>query len=257
MKPPGAPPPDELAPKWPDPGQARRAQAASGRERTGAALVFLILLGLLALAWEFAARRGLIDPFFVSQPSAIVYQLFDWWHGATSRGPLLAHIGLTLGETAAGVAAGSLAAMVAAAACPTDATRGRVLRVATRVMQPSVAIGVAAALAVGLGSANGWVPKAVFAALAVLVMAVGDARASLRASTRLRRRCQLALAAAVLAECLAPSGGVGFLIVRSLHQFNAAGVYAALVVLVALSVAIDAVAAACSMIPPPRQTSPS
>jgi len=257
LKPPGSPPPDEVAPEWPDPAQAGEVQAPSRLRRAGAVLVFLILLGLVALAWEFAARHRLIDPFFVSQPSAIAYQLFDWWHGATSRGPLLAHVALTLGEAAAGVAGGSLAAALAVAACPMDSVRGRVLRFATRVVQPSVAIGVAAALAMGLAGANGWVPKAVFAALAVLVMAAADARRSLRVSTRLRLRCQLALAAAVLAECLAPSGGIGFLLVRSLHQFNAAGVYAALVALVALSVAIDAVAAACSMIPPPRQTSPS
>lgn len=211
----------------------------------------------MALAWEFAARRGLIDPFFGSQPSAIAYQLFDWWRGATSRGPLLAHIGVTLGETAAGVAGGSLIAALAVAAGPAGSLRGRVLRSVTGVMQPAIAIGVAAALAMALGSRSGWVPKAVFAALVVSVMAASDGHRSLRVSAQLRLRSQLSLAAAVLAECLAPSGGVGFLIVRSLHQFNAAGVYAALAVLVAMSVTIDAVAWACSMMPPPRQTSPS
>ena len=263
MKPPGAPPDDELAPERVDPAGARHAHAPSARETAGTVLVILILLGSLALAWEFAARHGLVDPFFVSQPSAIAYQLFDWWHGATSRGPLLVHVGLTLAETVAGVAGGSLIAALAVAACPAGSVRGRALRAATRVLQPAVGVGIAAVLAMGLGGASGWVPKAVFAALAVLFAAASDARGSrqvstpLRRGTRLRLLCQLALAAAVVAECIAPSGGVGFLIARSLQQFNAAGVYAALVVLVAMSVAIDVVAAACSMIPPPRQISPS
>ena len=233
------------------------ARELSGRGMAGAVLVFLILVGLLALAWEFAARRGVIDPFFVSQPSAIAYQLFDWWHGATSRGPLLAHIAITLGEAAAGVAGGSLAAALAVAACPAGTARGRVLWLMTGIVQPAVGVAVAAAVAIGLSTASGWMPKAVFAALVVFVVATADARGALPVSTRWRLRCRFALAAAVLAECLAPSGGIGFLIVRSLHQFNASGVYAALVVLVAMSVAIDAVVAACSMIPPPRQTSPS
>ncbi|HEY3538946.1 MAG TPA: hypothetical protein VGL01_16115 [Trinickia sp.] len=254
---PDAPPHDERSPERTDLAAARHAPALSGRGMAGAVLAFLILLGLLVLAWEFAARRGLVDPFFVSQPSVIAYQLFDWWHGATSRGPLAVHIGLTLGETAAGVAGGSLAAALAVAACPADSMRGRILRLGTGIAQPAVGIGIAAALAMGLSGASGWVPKAVFAALAVFATAMADARGSLRTSSRLRLRCQLALAAAVLAECLVPGRGIGFLIVRSLHQFNAGGVYAALVVLVAISVAIDAVAAACSMMPPPRQTSPS
>jgi NitT/TauT family transport system permease protein len=254
---PDAPPHDERSPERTGPAATRQAPALSRGKMAGAVLGFLILLGLLVLAWESAARRGLVDPFFVSQPSIIAYQLFDWWHGATSRGPLAAHIGLTLGETAAGAAGGSLAAALALAACPADSMRGRILRLATGIAQPAVGIGIAAAVAMGLSGASGWVPKAVFAALAVFALAIADARRSRPAASRLRLRCQLALAAAVLAECLVPSGGVGFLIVRSLHQFNAGGVYAALVVLVAMSVAIDAVAAACSMIPPPRQTSPS
>ena len=257
MKPPGTPRHDELAPERTDPLRDWPAPELGERGIAGAALVFVILAGLLGLAWEFAARRGLIDPFFVSQPSAIAYQLFDWWHGATSRGPLLAHVGITLGETAAGVAGGSVAAALAVAACPAGSVRGQALRLVTGAVQPAVGIALAAVLAIGPGSASGWLPKAGFAALVVFVVATADARGPLRASMRLRLRCRLALAAAVLAECFAPSGGVGFLLVRSLHQFNASGVYAALVVLVAMSVAIDAAVAACSMMPPPRQTSPS
>lgn len=210
----------------------------------GAVLVILVLFVLLALAWELAARRGLVDPFFVSQPSAIAYQLFDWWRGATSRGPLLAHIGITLGEAAAGVAGGSLAGALAAAACPAATVRGQALRLATAVIQPAVGIALAAALAIGLanGSGNGWVSKAVFAALAVFVAAMADERMQRGALARFRLRCRLALAAAVIAECFAASGGIGFLIVRSLRQFNASGIYGALVVLVVISVAVDALA---------------
>lgn len=229
---------DEAVPARADPASARPVRGASAWRMTGAALLILILFALVVLAWELAARRGLVDPFLVSQPSAIAYQLCDWWLGATSRGPLLAHIGMTLAEAAAGVAGGSLAGALVVAVCPGATVRGRALRLATAVMQPAVGIALAAALAIGFG--NGWVSKAAFAALAVFAAAMADARTHRGALAGFRLRCRLALAAAVLAECFAANIGIGFLIVRSLHQFNASGIYAALVVLIAISVAVDA-----------------
>ena len=37
-----------------------------------------VLLGAFLLLWEVATRRGWVDPFFVSQPTVLAAQIFDW-----------------------------------------------------------------------------------------------------------------------------------------------------------------------------------
>jgi NitT/TauT family transport system permease protein len=73
----------------------------------------------------------------------------------------------------------------------------------------------------------------------VFLVALADAYDGRPALAALRRRCGLALAGAVLAECFAARAGVGFLIARSAHQFNAAGIDAAFVVLVIVALVVD------------------
>lgn len=204
------------------------------------------MLVIVAVGWEFAARRGFVDPFFVSQPSAIVMQIVDWWHGATSSGPLGIHIGVTLGEAAVGLIAGSIAG-----ACvgwmvrlgPFGKALFGVFRFAAGLfsLAASIAIGAALLLALGPGSGSS---KAALAAWLVGVHAYGDARAGSSISVTLRARSRLALAGALIGECLGSHAGVGFLITRAVHQFNASGIYAALAVIVLLTSGVDALAAA-------------
>lgn len=205
-----------------------------------AALIGASLLVPLALCWEFAARRGLIDPFFVSQPSAVVMQLYDWWQGATSRGPLTLHVAATLGEAAVGLVCGSVLGVLLAKAFPAGTLRGDVASLLIGAFKPATLIGLAAVCAIGLGL--GMASHAALAAALTGSAAFADGRARRPALLTLRARCGVALLGAVIGECLGGRVGLGFLVVRSLRQFNANGIYAALVVLVVLAFAVDALA---------------
>jgi NitT/TauT family transport system permease protein len=219
------------------PAGARGRWRPNAPRQALAAAIVLSIVALVALAWELAARRALIDPFFFSQPSAIGYQLFDWWHGATSRGPLAVHIGITLAEAAFALAAGSLGGAAFAFIFRTGTLGGEVIRLLAAIFAPAPLIAFAAALVFGLQS--GWLARAAFAAALVFLVALDDAHDGRPALAALRRRCGLALAGAVLAECFAARAGIGFLIARSVHQFNAAGIGAAWVVLVIVALVVD------------------
>jgi NitT/TauT family transport system permease protein len=214
---------------------------AWGRHALAGAIAFAIII-LLVVGWELAARRGWVDAFYVSEPSAIAYQLFDWWHGGTSRGPLATHIGVTLAAAAFGFAGGSLVGALYGFAFRAGTLRGDVVRLLILTFRPAPLVAFAAVLVLGLGF--GILARAAFAAALVFLVAAADADARRPALATLRRRCALALAGAVLAECFAARSGVGFLIARSVHQFNAGGVYAAFVVLAVVALIVDAIAGA-------------
>jgi NitT/TauT family transport system permease protein len=62
-----------------------------------------LLLAALAL-WEVATRRGWIDQFFVSQPTALAAQIFDW----VRSGFILRHLWVTMQETVIGFILGTM-----------------------------------------------------------------------------------------------------------------------------------------------------
>ncbi|HWX11557.1 MAG TPA: hypothetical protein VNZ04_06110 [Trinickia sp.] len=230
------------------PGAAASAGGAELGRNSRAGVTQQVLAGAIAcafimlftLGWELAARRGWVDPFFVSRPSAIAYQLFDWWHGGTSRGPLAVHVGVTLTEAALGLMAGSLAGALGGVAFRAGTLRGEVFQLFVWIFRPAPLVALAAALALGAGF--GMAASAAFAAVLVFFVAVADARTHRPALATLRRRCGLALAGAVLGECFVARSGVGWLIVRAVHQFNAGGVYAAFVVLTVVALCVDMLA---------------
>ena len=72
---------------------------------SGAVALGRIALGLaIVLAWEGGVRAGVMDPFFVSQPSAIAVRLGDWF----ASGCLWPHLGVTLQEAGLGLIIGGL-----------------------------------------------------------------------------------------------------------------------------------------------------
>jgi NitT/TauT family transport system permease protein len=85
-----------------------------GRSGSSAALVNAVRLALVVLwlgSWELAART-VIDPFYYSMPSRIWQRLVDWFTDGTSQGSIWANIGITLEEAVLGFAIGTLAGIV-------------------------------------------------------------------------------------------------------------------------------------------------
>jgi NitT/TauT family transport system permease protein len=74
-------------------------------------VVRLLLVVLWLGSWELAART-VIDPFYYSMPSRIWARLVDWFTTGTSQGSIWANIAITLEEAVLGFVVGTLAGVV-------------------------------------------------------------------------------------------------------------------------------------------------
>ncbi|WP_328328037.1 ABC transporter permease [Kribbella sp. NBC_00382] len=93
---------------------ARTAQTAAVVRRKHKALVYalrLLLLLVILGGWELSVSLWL-DPFFYSKPSLIWDKLVIWFTDGTAQGSIWAQIAVTLEEAAAGFVLGSLAGVV-------------------------------------------------------------------------------------------------------------------------------------------------
>jgi NitT/TauT family transport system permease protein len=82
-----------------------------GGSRWLVSAVRLLLVVVWLGSWEIAART-VIDPFYYSMPSRIWTRLVDWFTDGTSQGSIWANIGVTLEEAVLGFAIGTVAGVV-------------------------------------------------------------------------------------------------------------------------------------------------
>jgi len=86
-----------------------RGRSGSSPWIVNAVRLFLVVLWLGS--WEIAARTA-IDPFYYSMPSQIWSRLVDWFTNGTSQGSIWANIAVTLEEAVLGFAIGTIAGVV-------------------------------------------------------------------------------------------------------------------------------------------------
>jgi len=88
-------------PELPAPPKAARRRGRWSRSwiNVGRMLLFVIFIG----AWQLAAKSGLVDPYFVSTPTAVARFLGDY----STSGKLWVNLSVTLRETLLGFVAGS------------------------------------------------------------------------------------------------------------------------------------------------------
>jgi NitT/TauT family transport system permease protein len=89
------------------PGLFRRG----GRRRWTITLVRLLLIAAWLGSWELAART-VIDPFYYSMPSQIWHRLVDWFTNGTSQGSIWSNMAVTLEEAVLGFVIGTFAGVV-------------------------------------------------------------------------------------------------------------------------------------------------
>lgn len=70
--------------------------------------ILVVSLGL----WELASDLNWIDPFFYASPSAVAARLYDWAVNGTTEGSLWYNLGVTLEEALIGFVTGSVAGVV-------------------------------------------------------------------------------------------------------------------------------------------------
>ena len=240
-------------------GQAR-ARAARNRQLVVYGARAVLLVGLLAL-WEWLARAAVIDPFNFSMPSKIWNQITQWALNGTPQGTLWEQIWYTLYEALLGWIIGVLGGVVLGIALGRIRFLADVLGPYIKVLNalPRIVLAPIFLIWFGLGPASKIASAVVLVFFPVFFNAFQGAREvdrNLVANSRIlgasNRQVTLqvvipsatswiftslhvsfgfALIGAIVGEYIGATKGLGLLVSASQGTFNAAGVYAAMVIL--------------------------
>jgi NitT/TauT family transport system permease protein len=228
---------------------------------------YRLLFTLVWLAtWQFASGR-LVDPFWVSSPSAIAYTFWNWlWSGL-----LLRHLAVTFQETAIGFLFGSLLGVVLGVLIGQSETVRRTFDPFLTAFYgvPKIALAPLFIMWFGIGM----MPKIVLAAVSVFFLVLFNTLGGVRevdsklinamkvmGASRFQILAKVVLPAslpwimlglklglpygfigAVAAEMMASNEGIGFLTQSSAGQFDTAGVFCALVALMLVTTLMNEV----------------
>jgi NitT/TauT family transport system permease protein len=219
--------------------------------------------------WEVLGRIGIIDPFFFSMPSSIVYQLYIWIIKGTSQGPLWLQVLVTLEETVLGFLIGAVMGIICGIALGRNKMLADIFSIYIKIANaiPRIVLGSIFIIALGLGMAS----KVALAVVMVFFVVFGNAFQGVReadmnliANARvlgasdsqvtfkvvlpsalswilasLHISFGFALVGAVVGEFLGSKQGIGLLIATAQGAFNAAGVFAAMIVLAVVALLAD------------------
>jgi NitT/TauT family transport system permease protein len=253
----------------PELGAFTRAQAEAdalalrlmrNRQRTVIFWRFFVLAFILG-GWELSARMKWIDPFFYAMPSTIGAQIVDWMRNGTAQGSLWAQVLVTLEETILGFLIGSIGGIFFGILLGRNKLLADIFSVYIKVANsiPRVVLGSIFVIALGLGIAS----KVALAVVMVFFVVFGNAFQGVREADRymianaqilgasprqvtfhvvipsalswilasLHVSFGFALVGAVVGEFLGARQGIGLLISTAQGAFNAAGVFAAMIVL--------------------------
>ena len=245
---------------------------ALSRARNYRRLVIGLRAGLavaLIAAWETMVRIGWLDPFFFSQPSAIYQQLATWLTEGTGQGPLWRELLVTMEETVLGFLIGSVLGIVCGILLGRNKLAADVFSIYIKVANaiPRVVLGSIFIIMFGLGMGS----KVALAVVMVFFVVFGNAFQGVREADRnmianayilganarqvttsvvlpsalswilasLHVSFGFALVGAVVGEFLGSRHGIGLLISTAQGTFNAAGVFAAMIVLAVVALGAE------------------
>ncbi|MGG2464578.1 ABC transporter permease [Streptomyces sp. RGM 3693] len=241
-----------------------RSQARARAARNHKILVYVsraaLLVGLLAL-WEGLARAAVIDPFNFSMPSKIWDQITQWALNGTPQGTLWEQVWYTLYEALLGWIIGVIGGVLLGIALGRVRFLADVLGPYIKVLNalPRIVLAPIFLIWFGLGPASKVASAVVLVFFPVFFNAFQGAREvdrNLVANSRIlgasNRQVTLqvvipsatswiftslhvsfgfALIGAIVGEYIGATKGLGLLVSASQGTFNAAGVYAAMVIL--------------------------
>ncbi|MCM2422083.1 ABC transporter permease [Streptomyces sp. RKAG293] len=237
-----------------------RARAARNRRVLVYGTRLLLLVAVIGL-WEWFARAGIIDPFNFSMPSKIWDQIREWALHGTAQGSLWEQIWYTLYEALFGWIIGVIAGVLLGIALGRVRFLADVLGPYIKVLNalPRIVLAPIFLIWFGLGPASKVASAVVLVFFPVFFNAFQGAREvdrNLVSNARIlgasNRRVTLqvvipsatswiftslhvsfgfALIGAIVGEYIGATKGLGLLVSASQGTFNAAGVYAAMVIL--------------------------
>ncbi|MGI9058384.1 MAG: ABC transporter permease [Ktedonobacteraceae bacterium] len=242
--------------------QAVPSFAAARRRRSIVVNMLRVLLLVVILGgWELCARVGIIDPFFWGQPSGIWQQIVTWVTQGTAQGPLWQQVVVTLEEAIIGFLIGSVLGIIFGVVLGRNRFLADVLGPYVKVGNSIPRVTLAPLFAIGLGL--GMQSKVALAVVLVFFIVFFNAFQGVREVDRnllanarilgaspqrittaviipsaltwifasLHTSFSFALVGAVVGEYVGSLQGIGLLIQNAGNNFNANGVFAAMVIL--------------------------
>ena len=248
--------------------EAAAALAARNRKFAVYFWRYFILFVFLG-GWELAVRFKLIDPFFFSSPWLIVLRLQEWVFEGTSEGPLWFHLWVTMEESLLGFFSGSIAGIIAGIALGRNKMLADVFSIYIKVINsiPRVVLAPIFIMIFGLGLTSKVALSFVMVFFVVFSNAfqgVVEADRNLLANAQIlgAKGWQLtrsvvipsamswifaslhvsfgfAIVGAIVGEFVGARYGIGLLINVAKGSFDAAGMYAAIVIIMVVALAAE------------------
>ncbi|MEV6022205.1 ABC transporter permease [Streptomyces sp. NPDC052036] len=260
------------APATVDTSKSDRAhsRARAARKRKAVILVARVLLLVAVLGlWEVLSRTEVIDPFNFSMPSKIWDQIYTWITHGTALGSLGEQIWVTLQEALLGWIIGVVAGVLCGIALGRIAFLADVLGPYIKVLNsiPRIVLAPIFVIWFGLGPSSKVASAVVLVFFPVFfnafqgarevdrnlvanarILGASDRRVTLQVVipsatswifTSLHVSFGFALIGAIVGEYIGATKGVGLLVAQSQGTFNAAGVYAAMVILAVVALVAE------------------
>ncbi|HLJ32028.1 MAG TPA: ABC transporter permease [Ktedonobacteraceae bacterium] len=235
--------------------------AARRRRSITINMLRILLLIIIVGGWELAAQVGIIDPFFWGRPSGIWQQIVTWMTQGTAQGPLWEQVAVTLEEAIIGFLIGSVLGIIFGVVLGRNRFLADILGPYVKVGNSIPRVTLAPLFAIGLGL--GMESKIALAVVLVFFIVffnafqgVREVDRNLLANARILGASQqrittaviipsamtwifaslhtsfsFALVGAVVGEYVGSIQGIGLLIQNAGNNFNANGVFAAMVIL--------------------------
>ncbi|GAA4846551.1 ABC transporter permease [Saccharopolyspora rosea] len=245
-------------------------KAALRRRRATVWAVRVLLVVLWLGSWELTVTYW-IDPFFYSKPSLVFAKLVEWFTAGTSQGSIWENILVTLQESVSGFALGALAGIVLGILLGRSHLLADIcapfIKAANAV--PRIVLAALFVIWFGLGMSSKIATAFVLVFFAVFFNAFQGARevdrnlvnnARILGASRaqvlttivvpsatswilasLHSAFGFALIGAVVGEFTGADRGLGLLINRAQGMFDAAGIYAGMIVITVLALVAEAV----------------
>ena len=227
------------------------------------------ILAVFLGGWELATRFKLMDVFFFSSPLAIGMRLVEWITEGTSEGPLWYHLWVTMEESMLGFISGSVVGIVAGIALGRNRMLADVFSIYIKVINsvPRVVLAPIFIMIFGLGLTSKVALSFVMVFFVVFSNAfqgVVEADRNLLANAQIlgAKGWQLtrsvvipsamswifaslhvsfgfAIVGAIVGEFVGARYGIGLLINVAKGSFDAAGMYAAIVIIMVVALAAE------------------
>lgn len=246
------------------------ALAEVRRRRILVNVLRVVILVVIIGGWELLSRVGIIDPFFWGRPSGIWTQIITWVTQGTAQGPLWEQIAVTLEETVLGFIIGVVLGVIFGVILGRNRfladVMGPYIQAANSV--PRIVLGSIFVIGLGLGMQSKVALAVVMVFFIVFFNAfqgVREVDRNLLANARilganqrllsteviipsalswiiasLHTSFSFALVGAVVGEFLGSTQGIGLLIQTAQGTFNANGVFAAMTILAAVALIMEA-----------------